>query len=243
MIFFDNVHKVLLGKKVLRGVSFSIKPGEALSIVGCSGAGKSVTLKHMVKLMSPDSGSIQIDGKNIEKFNASETLKYRSRFGMLFQGSALLQSLSVYDNIALPLRNRSYKSEEEIKVLVEQRLEWVGLLDIADQYPSELSGGMQKRVGLARATIMNPEIILYDEPTSGLDPVISRKIDHLIVKLNKEMNATSVIVSHDLLSALSIGTKILMLHHGQVIECCTPQEFIISHVPEVQEFLKAQKII
>jgi phospholipid/cholesterol/gamma-HCH transport system ATP-binding protein len=166
----------------------------------------------------------------------------RSKFGMLFQGAALLQWLSVFDNVALPLRQRTKLSEEEIKQRVEERLEWVGLGETALQLPATLSGGMQKRVGLARATIMNPECILYDEPTSGLDPLTSRKMDQLICTINQQMHTTSVVVTHDMISALAIGTRILMLHEGQVVACDTPNEFVKCDVEIVQQFLKAQQI-
>ena len=242
MITFEKVHKSLSGKKVLDGIDVNIKSGETLAIVGFSGAGKSVMLKHIVKLMTPDTGGVYIDGVSLLDLSSSDLRKIRSKFGMLFQGSALLQSLSVYENIALPLRQKAFKKDEEIDILVNQRLNWVELNDVSQKFPAELSGGMQKRVGLARATIMNPNIILYDEPTSGLDPVTSRKIDKLIVKLNKEMNVTSVVVTHDLISALSIGSKILMLHEGKIIEYSSPDEFVKSSVYEVQSFLRAQRI-
>ncbi len=242
MITFEKVHKSLSGKKVLDGIDLNIKSGETLAIVGFSGAGKSVMLKHIVKLMTPDTGGVYIDGVSLLELSSSDLRKIRSKFGMLFQGSALLQSLSVYENIALPLRQKAFKEDEEIDILVNQRLNWVELNDVSQKFPVELSGGMQKRVGLARATIMNPSIILYDEPTSGLDPVTSRKIDKLIVKLNKEMNVTSVVVTHDLISALSIGSKILMLHEGKIIEYSSPDEFVKSSVYEVQSFLRAQRI-
>ncbi|MFL2859284.1 MAG: ABC transporter ATP-binding protein [Pontiellaceae bacterium] len=243
MITFRNVYKELASKKILSDVSFSIEPKKTLSIVGLSGAGKSVTLKHMVRLLAPDSGNIEIDGVLINNLKRSEMRKIRLKFGFLFQSSALLQNLSVFENIALPLRQRTNFIEDKINELVNQRLDWIDLVDSSKLMPSELSGGMKKRVGLARATIMNPEIILYDEPTSGLDPVTSRKIDKLIKKLNNETGVTSVVVTHDLISALSIGDKILMLHNGSVVELSSPENFIKSEVPIVKDFLKAQNII
>ena len=218
MIKFNNIYKKLNNREILSGVDFLINAGEVIAIVGLSGAGKSVTLKHMVRLMSPDSGSIEIDGERIDNLSNSDIRNKRSEIGVLFQSSALIQWLSVYENIALPLHQRTNKKEDEIYKIVSERLKWIDLFESKDLYPSELSGGMQKRVGLARATILNPKIILYDEPTSGLDPVTSRKIDKLIMKLNNEMQLTSVIITHDLISALSISSKIMMLHDGKIIE-------------------------
>tara|TARA_A100000164_G_scaffold265217_1_gene237186 strand:- start:175 stop:906 length:732 start_codon:yes stop_codon:yes gene_type:complete len=243
MIFFKNVSKELSKQKILSDISFFIEPKKTLAIVGLSGAGKSVTLKHMVRLMAPDSGEIEIDGVSINNLKRSEMRLVRLKFGFLFQSSALLQNLSVFENIALPLRQRTNYLEHKIIELVNQRLDWIALKSANNLMPSELSGGMKKRVGLARATIMNPKIILYDEPTSGLDPVTSRNIDNLIIKLNNEMSVTSVVVTHDLISALSIGDKILMLHKGNVVEFSSPENFMKSQVPIVQDFLKAQNII
>ncbi|MBC47254.1 MAG: ABC transporter ATP-binding protein [Kiritimatiellaceae bacterium] len=243
MIKFNNIYKKLNNREILSGVDFLINTGEVIAIVGQSGAGKSVTLKHMVRLMSPDRGSIEIDGEQIDNLSNSEIRNKRSKIGVLFQSSALIQWLSVYENVALPLHQRTSKTENEIYKIVSERLKWVDLFESKDLYPSELSGGMQKRVGLARATILNPKIILYDEPTSGLDPVTSRKIDKLIMKLNNEMQLTSVIITHDLISALSISSKIMMLHDGKIIEFCNPNDFIKSNHPVVQKFVNSQKIL
>ena len=243
MIKFNNIYKKLNNREILSGVDFLINAGEVIAIVGLSGAGKSVTLKHMVRLMSPDSGSIEIDGERIDNLSNSDIRNKSSEIGVLFQSSALIQWLAVYENIALPLHQRTNKKEDEIYKIVLERLKWIDLFESKDLYPSELSGGMQKRVGLARATILNPKIILYDEPTSGLDPVTSRKIDKLIMKLNNEMQLTSVIITHDLISALSISSKIMMLHDGKIIEFCNPNDFIKSNHPVVQKFVNSQKIL
>ena len=243
MIKFNNIYKKLNNREILSGVDFLINAGEVIAIVGLSGAGKSVTLKHMVRLMSPDSGSIEIDGERIDNLSNSDIRNKRSEIGVLFQSSALIQWLSVYENIALPLHQRTNKKEDEIYKIVSERLKWIDLFESKDLYPSELSGGMQKRVGLARATILDPKIILYDEPTSGLDPVTSRKIDKLIMKLNNEMQLTSVIITHDLISAISISSKIMMLHDGKIIEFCNPNDFIKSNHPVVQKFVNSQKIL
>ena len=242
MIRFNNVYKKIKDREILSGIDFLINKGDVIAIVGLSGVGKSVTLKHMVRLMQPDRGSIEIDGEFLNDLSSVELRKKRSNIGVLFQNAALIQWLSVYENIALPLYQRTNMLEEEISKIVHERLNWVDLLESKDKYPSELSGGMQKRVGLARATILNPKIILYDEPTSGLDPVTSRKIDNLIMKLNSEMNLTSVIVTHDLISALSISSKIMMLHQGKIIEFSKPDDFVKSNHPVVQKFVSSQQI-
>lgn len=242
MIRFNNIYKKIKDKEILSGIDFLINKGDVIAIVGLSGVGKSVTLKHMVRLMQPDRGSIEIDGECLNDLSSVELRKKRSNIGVLFQNAALIQWLSVYENIALPLYQRTNMLEEEISKIVHERLNWVDLLESKDKYPSELSGGMQKRVGLARATILNPKIILYDEPTSGLDPVTSRKIDNLIMKLNSEMNLTSVIVTHDLISALSISSKIMMLHQGKIIEFSKPDDFVKSNHPVVQKFVSSQQI-
>ena len=242
MIRFDQVHKQFGSHVVLRDVSFTVQRGETVVIVGFSGAGKSVCLRHMVRLEGADSGLVEVDGQAIDLLNRREMRVLRSRFGVLFQGAALLQWMSLFDNVALPLRERTSLGEAEIAKRVEERLEWVGLLDAAERLPAEVSGGMQKRAGLARAMVMDPEILLYDEPTSGLDPVTSRSIDELMLRTNRERGATSVVVTHDLISALAVGSRILMLHEGQVVEYCTPEAFVKSEVKVVQDFLAAQQI-
>lgn len=242
MIRFENVTKVLGRNTVLNEISFEIAEGETFVIVGLSGAGKSVTLKHMIRLMIPDSGSILIDGEDIVDIGRSALRQTREKFGVLFQGAALLQWMSVRDNVALPLREHTGLSEDEILSRVDEKLELLGLEDAGEQFPADISGGMQKRVGLARAIIMNPKIVLYDEPTSGLDPVTSRRIDELIVNMRKKLGITSVVVTHDLHSALAIGSRIMMLHDGSIVENATPEEFIRSKDATVQSFLESQYI-
>lgn len=242
MIRFDQVTKTLSGKRVLNGVSFEVNAGEIYVVVGLSGAGKSVTLKHMVRLMAPDSGDVVIDGERINDLGRKDLAKVRSKFGLLFQGAALLQWMNVLDNVALPLREHTDKAEDEITVLVMEKLELLGLAGAAHKFPTELSGGMRKRVGLARAIIMNPKVVLYDEPTSGLDPVTSRRIDQIIVDMSQRLGITSVVVTHDLHSALSIGTKIMMLHKGKIVENSTPDAFINSTDKTVRSFLESQYI-
>ncbi|MCK5676420.1 MAG: ABC transporter ATP-binding protein [Verrucomicrobia bacterium] len=242
MIRFENITKVLGGKTVLDEISFEVGEGETVVIVGLSGAGKSVTLKHMIRLMQPDAGKVLIDGEAIGDLGRTALQAVRTKFGVLFQSAALLQWMSVEDNVALPLREHTKMDDGKIEQLVAEKLRLLNLSDTGDKFPADLSGGMRKRVGLARAIIMNPKIMLYDEPTSGLDPVTSRHIDNLIVDMRKELGITSVVVTHDLHSALSIGSRIMMLHQGQIVENATPEEFIHSKNGTVQAFLESQYI-
>ena len=242
MIRFENVTKVLGGNTVLDNLSFEVAEGETLVIVGLSGAGKSVTLKHMIRLMLPDSGNVMIEGEAINQLGRSALQAARFKFGVLFQSAALLQWMTVMDNVALPLREHTKMGDEEIKKLVTEKLRLLNLSDAGDKFPADLSGGMQKRVGLARAIIMEPKIVLYDEPTSGLDPVTSRRIDDLIMDMRKELGITSVVVTHDLHSALAIGSRIMMLHEGRIVENASPEEFIRSKDKTVQSFLESQYI-
>jgi phospholipid/cholesterol/gamma-HCH transport system ATP-binding protein len=242
MIRFENITKVLGGKKILDAVNFEVGEGETFVIVGLSGAGKSVTLKHMIRLMQPDIGTVHIDGEDIGPLRRGALQEVRTKFGVLFQSAALLQWLSVHDNVALPLRERTNTPEDEITRRVEEKLKMLGLADARDTFPAELSGGMQKRVGLARAIIMSPKIVLYDEPTSGLDPVMSRHIDRLIIDMREELGITSVVVTHDLHSALTVGSRIMMLHEGKIVENAPPEQFIHSKNETVQSFLESQYI-
>ncbi|HPG01320.1 MAG TPA: ATP-binding cassette domain-containing protein [Kiritimatiellia bacterium] len=242
MIRFEKVSKRFGRKVVLDGVDMEIKDGETFVIVGSSGAGKSVTLKHMVRLLTPDSGRVIIGDDVVSEARGSRLEAIRLRFGYLFQGSALLQWLPVGENVALPLREKTDMDDEAIGVQVVEKLKLVGLEDAVAKYPSDLSGGMRKRVGLARAIVTKPEIILYDEPTSGLDPVTSRSIDRLIDSMRRELGVTSIVVTHDLHSALAIGSRIAMLHEGRIVEISTPEEFIRSSNEVIQDFLEAQYI-
>ena len=242
MIRFEKVTKVLGRRKVLDEVSFEVGAGETFVIVGLSGAGKSVTLKHMIRLMHPDSGHIFVDGEDIVGMGRADLQRVREKYGVLFQSAALLQWMTVRENVALPLREHTHLSEDEIMARVNARLAMLKLDDAGEKLPANISGGMQKRVGLARAIIMDPKIVLYDEPTSGLDPVTSRRIDDVIVDMRERLGITSVVVTHDLHSALAIGTRIMMLHHGRIVENAPPAEFVRSKDPTVQSFLESQYI-
>ena len=240
MIEFRNVEKSLGGRKVLDNLSFHVREGETFILVGPSGTGKSVTLSHIIGLMRPDAGSVTVDGLHVETMRRKELESLRSRTGMLFQGGALMNWMNIYDNVALPLRERYRYKEEEIRRRVLEILAFLELEDSMYKMPGEISGGMIKRAGLARAVVCEPKIMLYDEPTSGLDPVMSRKIDGLIDLLKREFRMTSVVVTHDLVSALNIGDTVAMLCEGLVSECAPPETFMKSENPLVREFITAQ---
>ena len=242
MIRFDNVTKVLGGRKVLSNLTFEIRNGEVFTIVGSSGSGKSVMLKHIVRLLTPTSGAVWVDDTQVSAADGRALEKVRDRFGYLFQGGALLGWMSVYENVALPLREKTRLSAAAIDKRVMEVLKMVGLENDGDKLPNEISGGMQKRAGLARAIVCQPEIVLYDEPTSGLDPVTSRRIDALITDLRDRLGITSVVVTHDMHSALAISDRIAMLFGGRVVSVATPSGFLASPEAAVQEFLAAQFI-
>jgi len=242
MIRFEHISKSLGGRPILNDVSFTIEKGETFAIVGPSGVGKSVTLKHMVRLLTPDEGRVWVGDDCVSESSGSELERIRERFGYLFQGGALLAWLDVAENVALPLRERTDMSENEILERVDYVLGLVGLGADAHKQPDEISGGMRKRAGLARALVRQPEIVLYDEPTSGLDPVTSRSIDALIDEMQDKLGVTSVVVTHDLHSALSIASRIAMLHGGRIVELTDPEGFVNSSNPEVRDFLDSQYI-
>lgn len=242
MIRFEHVTKRLGRRNVLDDCSFEINKGEIFIIVGFSGAGKSVSLRHMVRLLTPDSGRIWVGDDCVSEAEGEDLERIRARFGYLFQSGALLQWLDVGQNVGLPLREHTNMGEAEIDALAMEKLKLVNLEDAWDKMPDNISGGMRKRVALARALVTNPEILLYDEPTSGLDPVTSRQIDKLIDDTRRETGVTSIVVTHDLHSALAIGTRIAMLFEGKIIELSTPEDFVKSQNPMVQSFLEAQYI-
>jgi phospholipid/cholesterol/gamma-HCH transport system ATP-binding protein len=225
------------GKKVLDGVSLKVNPLDRLVIMGQSGSGKSTILRLILGILQPTSGEVFFKQFEISRLKRRKLQQVRARIGMVYQYSALLSSLNVHDNVALPLEELTRKTEAEIDKLVEEKLELVGMLDSKDQMPSELSGGMRKRVSLARALIMDPELILFDEPSAGLDPVISSVIDELIISLTEHSKVTSIIVTHEMDSAFRIGTRMAMLYQGKVIADALPDEFKQSKDPVVQQFL------
>lgn len=241
LIQFENVVKRFNGHAVLDGVTFGIEKGEVMAVVGPSGTGKSVTLKHLVRLLTPTAGRVMVDGVDVASCNDRQLEKIRSRIGYLFQGGALLAWMNVFDNVALPLRECTDLDDAEIDSKVEAALAAVELTEAAEKFPAEISGGMQKRAGLARAIVRESDIVLYDEPTSGLDPVTSVTINRLIRKLATTLGITSVVVTHDLLGALSFADRIMLLKDGKVVECAAPKEFVQSEKQAVKEFLAAMK--
>lgn len=242
MIRFEQVTKRFGKKTVLDQADFTIEAGEVFIIVGLSGAGKSVTLKHMVRLLTPDEGQVWVGDDCVSEAHGRELERIRARFGYLFQSGALLQWISAGENVALPLREHTKMDDDEIESTVREKLRLVNLEDAYEKFPSDLSGGMKKRVSLARAIVRKPDVVLYDEPTSGLDPLTSRTIDTLIADTNRELGITSIVVTHDLHSALAIGTRIAMLHEGRIVELSDPAGFIRSTHPVVQKFLESQYI-
>lgn len=239
MIEIKSLHKSFGSNKVLRGVDLSINEGESLAIIGRSGCGKSVLLKHIVGLLKPDEGFVKVEGEIVHQMNATQMYKMRQKFGFLFQGAALFDSMTVEENIALALiENQSQISKKQIDEIVDEKLLLVGLPGIQQLKPSELSGGMKKRVGLARALVTNPKYILYDEPTTGLDPVMSDAIDDLIKSLNEKLSVTSIIVTHDMFSVKNTADKIAMMNEGQIYFVGTPDELLNSRDPVVQKFIQ-----
>jgi phospholipid/cholesterol/gamma-HCH transport system ATP-binding protein len=238
MIEVRNLEKSFGDHKVLDGVSFCIEKGESVVIIGRSGGGKSILLKHLIALLKPDAGQVLIDGENVVPLDERQLLRVRHKFGMLFQGAALFDSMTVAENIAFPLRRERHLAESEIAGRVSEVLEMVDLPGTERKKPSELSGGMRKRVGLARAIVYQPEIVLYDEPTTGLDPIVSDSIDQLILRVRDRLHVTSVVVTHDMRSARRIGQRILMLHDKRIYTAGTPDEIFQSQDPIVHQFVE-----
>ncbi|MBI3024777.1 MAG: ABC transporter ATP-binding protein [Candidatus Tectomicrobia bacterium] len=223
--------------RVLQGLDLKVPAGRITVIIGRSGEGKSVLLKHMIGLLRPDQGQVLVDGEDITRLRGRELNRVRAKFGMLFQGAALFDSMNVAENVAFPLREHSRLSPEEIASRVREKLRLVGLDGVEDRMPSQLSGGMRKRVGLARAIIRGPEIILYDEPTTGLDPILTDSIDRLIVRTQETLNITSVLISHDLDRALAFADFVAMLHQGRIVAQGAPEELRTMDDPLVRQFL------
>ncbi len=237
MIRIENIVKSFGEQKVLQGVHLHIPDGKVTVIIGRSGEGKSVLLQHMLGLIKPDSGKIYVDDIEVTGLSERQIIPIRKKFGMVFQHAALFDSLNVEENVAFPLREHTKLHDDEIHKIVQEKLAQVGLFNVGHKLPGELSGGMRKRVGLARAITLNPSIILYDEPTTGLDPVLTDSIDNLILETQKKFKVTSVIISHDIKSTFKVADKIVMLFQGKIIEEGAPAEFRESKNPMVQTFL------
>lgn len=223
---------------ILNGVDLSIEEGEAAVIIGRSGGGKSILLKHLIGLLQPDDGSVLVDGTDISQLTERQLLEVRRQFGMLFQGAALFDSLTVAENVAFPLRRERQLTPGDIERRVAESLELVDLAGTQAKKPAELSGGMRKRVGLARAIIYRPRVVLYDEPTTGLDPVVSDSIDRLILRVCEHLHVTTVVVTHDMRSVRTVAERVLMLHQGRIYATGTPEQMFNSSDPLVRRFVE-----
>lgn len=243
MIEINSLHKSFGSNNVLKGVNLNIENGETLVIIGRSGCGKSVLIKHIVGLLRPDSGYVKVEGKIVDDLPTSELYQLRRKFGFLFQGAALFDSMTVEENVALPLTESFNKHlREDIKKVVDEKLGLVGLSDAGNLKPAELSGGMKKRVGLARALVTNPDYILYDEPTTGLDPIMSDSIDELIKELSEKIKVTSIVVTHDMYSVKNVADKVAMMHEGKIYFIGKPDELTNSNDPVIKDFIRRTEV-
>lgn len=240
MIKLFDIQKSFGKNKVLQGISFVIPKGKITVIIGRSGEGKSVLLKHLIRLINPDEGKILVDGTDILSLNEIELKEFRKKFGMLFQNAALFDSMNVFSNVAFPLVEHTNMTDHEIASRVHEVLELVGLKDIDEKMPEELSGGMRKRVGLARSIALLPQILLYDEPTTGLDPIMTDAIDQLIVNTQKQLGVTSVVISHDIEASFRIADRVAMLHEGKIILEGQRVDFEASKHPFIKRFLEGR---
>ena len=240
MIRVVNLYKSFRGQQVLKGVNLDLATGKITTIVGTSGCGKTVLLKHLNALLLPDRGEIFVDDVDITKLGPKELYAIRGRFGVLFQGAALLDSMAIQDNVAFPLREKTQMTETEIRKKVEDRLAQVGLEGMGYKFPAELSGGMKKRAGLARALILDPEIVLFDEPTTGLDPVLATGIHQLIARTHEDFGFTGVVVSHTIPQVFDISDNVAILAHGVIEEIKPTKEFQASQNPIVQQFIRGE---
>jgi len=237
MIEVRDLKKSFGPQPILDGVSFSIEKGEALVIIGRSGGGKSVLLKHIIGLLQPDAGQVVIDGEDITRMPERELIRVRSKFGMVFQGAALFDSMNVAENVGFAFRRQKNLTEKEVALKVAEALDMVELANVEHKRPSELSGGMRKRVGLARAIIYHPEIVLYDEPTTGLDPIVSDSIDKLIMRVTERLKVTTVVVTHDMRTARRVGHRIALLHNKRIYVTGPPEDIFASTDPVVRQFI------
>jgi len=243
MIEINNLHKSFGSKKVLRGVNLTIEQGQTIVIIGRSGCGKSVLIKHIVGLLSPDSGFVKVENKIVNNLNQKDLYELRKKFGFLFQGAALFDSMTVEENVSLPLvESKLNYSKSEIRIIVDEKLSLVGLNDVLNLKPSELSGGMKKRVALARALVTNPSYILYDEPTTGLDPIMSDSIDQMIKDLSEKLNVTSVVVTHDMYSVKNVANRVAMLNDGIIYFTGKPEELINSSDKVISDFIRRTEV-
>lgn len=238
MIRVQGLHKRFGTQPVLRGVDLDIATGEIMIIIGRSGGGKSVLLKHLIGLLRPDAGAVTVDGTEITRLRGGGLDRVRERYGVVFQGGALFDSMSVADNVAFPLREKTRLAAAEIRDRVEEKLEQVGLSEMGHKNPAEISGGMRKRVAIARALVTEPEIVFFDEPTTGLDPILVNTIHHLILELHRKFRFTAVMVSHEIPEIFEIADRVAMLHEGAIVEVGPPETIRASTNPIVQQFIR-----
>jgi len=238
VIRIQRLHKRFGSQPVLRGIDLDIATGEVMVVIGRSGGGKSVLLKHLIGLLRPDAGTVAVDGTEITRLRGGELDQVRERYGVVFQGGALFDSMSVAENVAFPLREKSRLGHAEIRGRVEEKLEQVGLSDMGHKNPAEISGGMRKRVAIARALVTEPEIVFFDEPTTGLDPILVNTIHHLIVELHRKFRFTAVMVSHEIPEIFEIADRVAMLHEGVIVEVGSPEAVRASANPIVQQFIR-----
>jgi len=237
MIEVRGLHKSFDEHAVLKGIDLTVPEGATTVVLGGSGSGKTVLMKHMIGLLRPDQGEVFVDGQEIGQLDEPELASVRRKFGMVFQAAALFDSMTVFENVAFPLREHARLSEEAVARIVHEKLDVVGLRDIDDKHPAELSGGMRKRVGLARAIALEPKIILYDEPTTGLDPITTDYVDEMILAAKRRLGVTSVVISHDIGSAFHIADRIAFLHEGRIVVAGPPAEVRDCAHPVVSRFL------
>lgn len=238
MIRIIDLHKSFGEQKVLNGINLEINDGETIAIIGRSGCGKSVLIKHIIGLLKPDKGNVEVDGKIVNELNEDELYELRKNFGYLFQGAALFDSLTVEENVGLALIENTRMKINDIRKIVNEKLALVNLFDVNEKKPAELSGGMKKRVGLARALVTNPKYILYDEPTTGLDPISSDTIDQLIYDLSKKLNVTSIVVTHDMVSVNKVADRVAMIHDGKIHFDGKFDDFVNADDEVIQNFIR-----
>jgi phospholipid/cholesterol/gamma-HCH transport system ATP-binding protein len=241
MIVFDDVYKAFGNNQVLRGFSLEVKEGETMVIIGFSGTGKSVAIKHIVGLLEPDAGRVFVDGAEVQLLSRQQLYQLRAKIGYVFQFAALFDSLTIAENVAMGLRKQGLLTESEIHERVHEALELVDLEDdVGDRLPAELSGGMRKRVGIARAIALRPKYLIYDEPTTGLDPVTAAIIDDLMLRMQRQLGVTGIVITHDMRSAYTVGTRIAMLYEGRVRQVGTVDEIKQTRDPVVRQFIEGR---
>jgi phospholipid/cholesterol/gamma-HCH transport system ATP-binding protein len=242
MIEITNLYKSFGSLQVLRGVNLTVEKGESMTVIGGSGSGKSVLIKHIIGLLFPDRGQVKVAGQVLNDLNEHQLNELRKKFGMLFQMAALFDSFTVWENVGFGLKQHTKLSDREIRAIATEKLALVGLKNVEDKMPVDLSGGMRKRVGLARAIAMDAEIILYDEPTTGLDPITADSINELIVDLRKKLGVTSVAITHDMNSAYKISDRLAMLYKGEILEVGTPEQIKNTTNPIVRQFITGSAV-